>query len=227
MYQEAIKEKPLVVILMGPPGAGKGTQATALTEHIAIPHISTGDLFRENIGAQTAVGKLAKTYIDKGQLVPDQIVLDMLFARILQPDCKKGYILDGFPRTVVQAEALDKNLGAASEVVILNLNVPDMELFERITGRLVCKSCSKLYHQTHRPPQKENQCDACGGTLYQRADDTVSVFTHRLKVYRTQTAPLIDYYTNKKLLRQIYPARLLSEVTHQILEALPQSLSLN
>lgn len=214
--------KPLVVILMGPPAAGKGTQASSLTEYLGLPHISTGDLFRDNIHHQTEVGVLAKTYINEGKLVPDQVVMDMLFQRIAQVDCKTGYILDGFPRTVDQAKALDRHLGLRHDIVVLNFDVEDDVLLERITGRLVCKSCSKPYHKVYTPPKKENVCDACQGTLYQRDDDTAEVFKKRLEVYRAQTTPLISHYEKKGLLHQIESHGSQEEVFNQVVETLPQ-----
>lgn len=215
-------EKQLIVLLMGPPAAGKGTQASALTEYLGLPHISTGDLFRDNIRNHTEVGVLAKTYIDEGKLVPDQVVMKMLFQRIDQSDCKSGYILDGFPRTVDQAEALDQRLGKNHEVVVLNLNVDDGVLLERITGRLVCKVCSKPHHKVYTPPRKENVCDACEGPLYQRDDDTAEVFKKRLEVYRTQTSPLIAHYGKKGLLRQIDSDASQEQVFNQVIESLPR-----
>ena len=214
-------EKPLVVIFMGPPAAGKGTQATTLSKTLSLPHISTGDLFRDNIRKETPVGKVAKSYIDQGKLVPDQVVLDMLFDRIGSDDCKSGYILDGFPRTVDQAKALDAHLGSNHEIVVINLNVDDAILIERITGRLVCKSCSRPFHKKNAPPKKENSCDSCGGALYQRDDDTVEVFAKRLEVYRNQTAPLIAYYGKKGELKEIDANVWSSLVFQEVMHAIP------
>ncbi|MBI3508050.1 MAG: adenylate kinase [Chlamydiia bacterium] len=219
----------MVVILMGPPAAGKGTQATALTDYLGLPHISTGDLFRENIRNQTPVGKTAKAYIDQGKLVPDQVTIDMLFARISHPDCQHGYILDGFPRTVEQARTFHQRLEAQAakvECVVLNLNADDAELVERITGRMICKGCSKPYHKHYSPPQQEGVCDACGGDLYQRDDDTAAVFTKRLEVYRVQTAPLISYYQSKGLLKQIPSKNSSDQVFQEVIHALPHTPAL-
>lgn len=191
------QEKPLVVILLGAPGAGKGTHAVELSKKYQIPQISTGDLFRENIRNQTDLGKKAQGYIDKGQLVPDALVLDMLFARISKTDCQKGYILDGFPRTVAQAEAFDAHIKDTATVTVLDIEVSDDLIIKRITGRLVCKECGAPFHKTFMPSKNEGICDECGGPLHQRKDDTEEVVKERLIVYRNQTQPLIAYYQAK------------------------------
>ncbi|NGX37436.1 MAG: adenylate kinase [Chlamydiae bacterium] len=191
-----------VVILLGPPGAGKGSQATLVKEKMKIPHISTGDLLRENIKNGTALGKSAKSIIDEGNLVPDELIFDMLFARIEKPDCKKGYILDGFPRNLQQAETLQKRL-SNTPIIAINLDVPDALIVERITKRQICKSCQTPYHLVYSPPQKEGKCDRCEGELYHRSDDTEEVVENRLKVYHDQTAPLIGYYEKQKTLHNI------------------------
>ena len=196
--------KPLVIIMMGPPGAGKGTQAMELAKKMHIPHISTGDLFRENLSQKTELGKKAKTFIDKGELVPDETVIGMLFDRINKPDCKKGFILDGFPRTVEQAKELDAKMGDRFKVVTLNLKIEDSPLIQRITGRLVCKDCGSLFHKKFLPPKVAGLCDKCKGPLYQRTDDTETVVKERLSVYHRQTEPLIGYYAKKaNLLYQV------------------------
>jgi adenylate kinase len=186
-----------VVILLGPPGAGKGTQAVRLTEHYNIPQISTGDLFRENIKKRTPLGIKAQEYINRGELTPDKLVLEMLFDRLKHEDCKCGYLLDGFPRTLPQAEALDRYLDNEAPVVVIDLEVPDSEIVDRITGRLVCKECGAPYHKTAQKPQKEGICDRCGGELMQRNDDTKEVVETRLKVFHEQTAPLRKYYKER------------------------------
>lgn len=221
MAKNRTVEKPLVVILMGPPAAGKGTQAALLTNYLGIPHIATGDLFRDNMRNQTPIGKIAKSYIDQGKLVPDQVVLDMLFERLSLEDCKSGYILDGFPRTVEQAKALDRHLASNYDWVVLNLTVDDSILLDRITGRLVCKECCKPYHKTNAPPKQINICDVCGGVLYQRDDDTEAVFAKRLEVYHKQTSPLIAYYQEKKVLHQIDAKG--DKVFQEVVHALPHS----
>lgn len=156
-----------MVILLGPPGAGKGTHAAPLSEHLSLPHISTGDLFRENIRNNTDLGQKVKTFMDEGKLVPDELVLDMLFKRLHEPDCASGCILDGFPRTVAQAKALDAAFNKSTRFVVLNFNVPDSVLIERISGRLICKECKRPYHNRFDPPKQPNICDACGA-LYAR-----------------------------------------------------------
>ena len=181
--------------MLGPPGAGKGTQAIHLSEEWHIPHISTGNLFRNNLKKNTPIAKLSKAYKDKGELVPDEIVLGMLFKHIALKDCKKGYILDGFPRTLSQAEALNKQLTATkSHVLVINLDVPDRVVLERLTGRLVCDKCQTPYHKTAASPKLQGICDRCGGILIQRQDDTEEVVRDRLKVFHEQSEPVKDYY---------------------------------
>jgi len=216
------QNKPLVILLMGPPGAGKGTHAGPLSQHLSLPHISTGDLFRENIRNQTPLGKKAKEYIDKGLLGPDELVLDMLFCRIAKDDCKNGYILDGFPRTLAQAKALDQRLKKSHRVLAVNFHLDDATIIERISGRIVCKECGSPYHTKHNPPQKEMVCDACTGQLYQRDDDKEEIVRKRLEVYREQTAPLIKHYSAQKgVLKQIDSKNEKGQVFNDVLEALP------
>ncbi len=213
---------PLVVILMGPPGAGKGTHAGPLSGQLGLPHISTGDLFRENIRNQTPLGKKAKEYMDQGQLVPDELVLDMLFDRISRDDCKQGYILDGFPRTLAQAKALDARLNSRNRVVALNFELPDSAIVERITGRIVCKDCGRPFHKNFDPPPEDGSCNVCGGVLYQRDDDKEEVVLKRLEVYHAQTQPVIDYFAEKKgVLHPIDSRNGKEQVFHDVLEALP------
>lgn len=188
-----------VVILLGPPGSGKGTQAVRLSKELGIPHISTGDLFRENFSKNTPLGQKAKSYMDKGQLVPDELVLEMLFDRVAKPDSAHGYLLDGFPRTIPQAEALDKYLGS-TKVLALDLQVRDEAIMKRITGRLTCKQCGHIYNRFFSPSATDGQCDKCGGELTQRSDDSEAVVTERLKVYHLQTEPLIEFYSKKGVL---------------------------
>lgn len=203
LYAQEKKELPRVIILLGPPGSGKGTQAVRLSQQLKIPHISTGDLFRDNLKRETELGKRAKSYMDAGKLVPDEVVLEMLFDRISKPDAAGGYLLDGFPRTIAQAEALDKKLGTGTSVVALNLNVSDDLIIKRTEGRLTCKQCGNVHNRYFSPPRIENQCDKCGGELYQRPDDAAAVVEERLRVYHAQTAPLVDYYTKKGILTNI------------------------
>lgn len=216
--------KALVVILMGPPGAGKGTHAGPLSKHLGVPHISTGDLFRENIRLQTTLGKTAQTYINQGNLVPDELVLDMLFERVSLPDCKTGYILDGFPRTIAQAIALDIRLEGKAQVLALNFNLSDEQIIERITGRLACTGCGRPYHKTFDAPKQAMTCDQCGSALIQREDDKEEVIRKRLEVYRTQTAPLIDYYAQQPdVLKEIDSERDKAAVFNSVLDALSGS----
>ena len=180
------------IILLGAPGAGKGTQATRISDAYGLPHISTGDIFRENIKNQTEIGLLAKSFIDKGQLVPDEVTCKIVESRIEKPDCQNGYMLDGFPRTIPQAEALEK---ITSIDLVINIVVDFGEVMERLCGRRVCKVCGESYHITTL--NGSQTCARCGGELYQRKDDNPETVNSRLEVYEKQTAPLIDYYTKK------------------------------
>ncbi len=199
--------KTLVIILLGPPGAGKGSQAALIREKMQpkkiLGHISTGDLLRDNIKRGTSLGQKSKAFIDAGRLVPDDLILDMLFERVREEDCKEGYILDGFPRTLAQAEAFDERLGSHSKVIALNLEISDHEILKRLTKRLICEQCQRPYHLIFSPPKKAGICDVCGGKLYQRSDDTEEVVKKRLEVYHQQTKPLIQYYKDKKMLHSI------------------------
>lgn len=193
------------ILLMGPPGAGKGTQAEKLTELFNIPHISTGDMFRKAQKDGTELGLKAKSYMEKGQLVPDEVTIGIVRERLAEADCKNGFLLDGFPRTVQQADALDQiltDLGTHLDAVV-NIEVAKDFLIERLTGRRVCRGCGATYHVKFNAPKVEGICDKCGGELYQRADDTIETVGNRLDVYAGQTAPLIDYYAAKNLLKNI------------------------
>jgi len=210
-----------IVVLLGPPGAGKGTHATAMSEHLSLPHISTGDLFRENIRNNTVLGQNVKSFMNQGKLVPDELVLDMLFQRMEAPDCARGCILDGFPRTVAQAQALDAKLSKNTRIIALNFNVPDSVLIERITGRLVCKDCKKPFHKRFDPPRQTNVCDSCGGTLVTREDDQENIVRKRLEVYHEESQPLIEYYAKKKdSLREVDSQNSKEQVFRDILLAL-------
>ncbi|MBR5429466.1 MAG: adenylate kinase [Firmicutes bacterium] len=183
------------IVLLGPPGAGKGTQAEVLTKKLLVPHISTGDMFRAAIKNGTAMGIEAKSYMDRGQLVPDEVTVGIIKDRIAQPDCSGGFLLDGFPRTIAQAEALDQLLADRGGLdAVLNISVPLEKLVERLTGRRMCRKCGAIYHMLYNAPAKEGVCDACGGELYQRDDDKLETVTNRLDVYEAQTAPLIGFY---------------------------------
>ncbi len=193
------------LILLGPPGAGKGTQSRRLSEALKIPQISTGDLLRAARAAKTPMGLQAETYMTSGRLVPDELVVTMIRDRLQQPDCGKGYILDGFPRTVGQAEALDKMLSLSGSKIdrVVNMSVAGEELVQRLCGRRQCRKCGENFHLTFMPPKKTGVCDACGGELFQRDDDREEVIRNRLQVYETQTAPLIAYYRRQALLKEI------------------------
>jgi adenylate kinase len=195
----------MYLVLLGPPGAGKGTQAERLQEELKLPHVASGDLFRENIGNETGLGLLAKRYIDRGQLVPDDVTIAMVRERLQQPDCADGVILDGFPRTLAQAEALDKMLAGTGRTLagVLYINVSDEVLVRRLSGRWICGQCQTPYHTAFSPPAEEGVCDECGGKLYQRDDDRPKTVRARLRVYREQTAPLIDYYRQAGLLVEV------------------------
>jgi len=210
------------IIFLGPPGAGKGTQAKVLVEKYGIPQISTGDMLREHVAKGTELGLKAKEYMEKGQLVPDEIILSMVKERLSQDDAQKGFILDGFPRTVAQAEALDKILEEMGKKIeyVLALIVPDEELVTRLTGRRTCKNCGMMYHIKFKPPKVEGKCDVCGGELYQRPDDNEETVRNRLKVYHEQTAPLIEYYRKKGVLFEVDGNKSIEEITQQLINIL-------
>ncbi len=212
----------MVVILLGPPGAGKGTQAARLAKRLGLAHVASGDLFREAVAAQTPLGIKAQGYMERGELVPDEIVVAMILERLAQPDCRQGAVLDGFPRTVAQAEALEEALAAQGKEVdvVLLAHVPDEVVLERLTGRRICRNCQAPYHMTFNPPTREGICDRCGGVLYQRDDDREETVRHRLRVYREQTAPLIAYYRRQGLLREVDGVGEVEEVGERLLRAL-------
>ena len=212
----------LRTILLGPPGAGKGTQAVKIVEKYGVPHISTGDIFRENIKNGTELGKKAQEYMNKGELVPDDLVIDLATSRLLEPDCANGFLLDGFPRTVYQAEKLDEFLAAHDSKidVVLDIAVEKEELITRLTGRRVCKTCGASFHVVSVPPKQEGICDFCGGELIQRADDNLETVTNRIKVYEAQTMPLVDYYENAGNIAHINGAASLDDVFGDIVKAI-------
>jgi adenylate kinase len=187
----------LIVILLGAPGAGKGTQAARLSRARGLPHVSTGDLLRDNLKRGTPLGQEARGYMDQGQLVPDELVLAMLAERVAAPDTARGYVLDGFPRTEVQARALEQRLKSDDRVVVVDLQVSDESIVGRAAGRISCKQCGRVYHVENAPPRETGRCDACGGELVQRSDDAAPVVRERLRVYHEKTAPLVRYYRER------------------------------
>ncbi len=206
------------IIIMGPPGGGKGTQAEKLSEILNIPHISTGAIIRNAIREKTPLGILADDYIQKGQLVPDRVAIDMVAERVKEADCENGYILDGFPRTLPQAQAMDE-MGISVDAA-LNLLVDDDAIVNRLTGRRECKACAAPYHVENNPPAKEGICDRCGGELIMRADDVPETIRERLSVYHSQTEPLIDFYKEKGLLVNVSGGNSVESTTQAVLEAL-------
>ncbi len=210
------------IILMGPPGAGKGTQAEKLVEVYQIPHISTGDMFRKAQKDGTELGLKAKSYMEQGQLVPDEVTVGIVKERLAENDCKDGFLLDGFPRTVQQADALDgilKELGMTLDRVV-NIEVDKAFLVDRLTGRRVCRACGATFHVTNKAPKVEGVCDKCGGELYQRNDDKIETVSNRLDVYAAQTAPLIEYYQSKGIMSSIDGSQSMEEVLADIRSAL-------
>ena len=212
----------LRAVLLGPPGAGKGTQAVRLVEKYEIPHISTGDIFRKNIKEGTELGKKAQEYMNAGALVPDELVVDLVKDRLQQDDCKNGFLLDGFPRTIFQAEKLDEFLSESNLKmdIAINLKVEKEALIKRLTGRRVCKDCGASYHIVNIPPKKEGVCDICGGELIQRKDDNIETVENRINVYEEQTAPLIGYYKEAGSLVDFDGEASLDEVFDAIVQAI-------
>jgi adenylate kinase len=206
------------ILFMGPPGAGKGTQAERIVEQFGIPHISTGDAFRLAIKQGTPIGKKAKEYIDQGLLVPDEVTNGIVRERLAEPDCVNGFLLDGFPRTIAQAEALDGMLAEMDRKIdhVINLKVESSFLLTRITGRRICKTCGSTYHVVFNPPKQEGICDKDGGELYQRPDDTEEKVATRLEEYTNKTAPLLTYYGDKGSLREVDGEKDIDEVTTDI-----------
>ncbi len=212
----------MYLLLMGPPGAGKGTQAAKLVERYDIPHVSTGDIFRGALQERTPLGLEAKRYMDVGALVPDQVTVGITRERLAKSDCIGGFILDGFPRTLQQAQALDQMLAKMGIRLnkVVNIAVPDQELIPRLTGRRICQSCGATYHMEFRPPAQLNICDRCGGELYQRTDDQEDTVRERLEVYQLQTQPLIQYYRDRDLYSEINGAQPTEAVFRDIIVSL-------
>jgi adenylate kinase len=209
------------LILLGPPGAGKGTQAEFLSATLEIPHISTGDIFRANIKGDTPLGILAKKYIDSGKLVPDDVTIDIVASRLHDEDCASGFIMDGFPRTIPQAEMFDKMLEKLGEKVeaVINITVEDERLIKRLSGRRMC-TCGRTYHIDNNPPKVEGICDVCSSSLYIRDDDKEETIKERLKTYHEQTSPLVDYYQEKGLIINFDGSKPIDVTTREILEGL-------
>jgi adenylate kinase len=209
------------IVLFGPPGSGKGTQAKMLAEKYNIPHISTGDILRDNLKNKTKLGLEAKSYMDKGELVPDDVLIGIIKDRLSQPDCASGFLLDGYPRTVPQADALNRILNEMEKKldVVLNINVPDEELIKRLSGRRMC-TCGASYHVLFNPPKQEGICDLCGNRLYHRDDDKEEAIMNRLDVYKSQTQPLIDYYTKDGMMVTVNGTVSISEVFDEICRVL-------
>jgi len=210
------------IIMLGAPGAGKGTQADKICAKYDIPHISTGDIFRANIKNNTELGQKAKSYMDKGELVPDELVVDLVVDRIKADDCTNGYVLDGFPRTIPQAEALDAALAAINDKVdyAINVEVPDENIINRMSGRRACVACGATYHIVHIPTKVDGVCDKCGAELILRDDDKPETVKNRLNVYHEQTQPLIDYYTAKNVLHEVDGTKAMEDVFSSIVSIL-------
>ena len=210
------------LVLLGPPGAGKGTQAKLLQEHFDIPQISTGDILRRAAKEGTTFGRRAKKYMDRGELVPDSVILDIVEERLSADDCHKGFLLDGFPRTVVQAEAFQTMLDRQNQVLdgAVSLRVPRQKLVARLSGRRTCRQCGAMYHVRFNPPKKEGVCDQCGGDLYQRADDREETIEARMEVYDRESAPLLEHFRRKGLLREVDGSKTTDEVFREILRQL-------
>jgi adenylate kinase len=218
-------EVTMYLILLGPPGAGKGTQAEILEKQLGLPHVASGDLFRENLRNETELGRLAKTYMDRGELVPDDVTIAMVRERLERPDCAAGAILDGFPRTIAQAEALDRMLAEMGRELdgVISFKVDEEEVVRRLSGRRICRQCQTPYHVEFDPPSQDGVCDRCGGELYQRDDDKPETVRNRLRVYFEQTAPLVEYYREAGLLHTVDATGDIETVT-QRLKAVVHSL---
>lgn len=215
----------MYVVILGAPGAGKGTQADILSQKLNLAHVASGDLFRQALEKRTELGLLAQRYMDKGELVPDEITVKMILERIGQPDCASGCLLDGFPRTLSQAQALDRELGNKGKAVdkAIYIEVPAEELVKRLSGRWLCRNCQTPYHIKNSPPRVAGKCDKCGGDLYQRSDDREETIRERLNVFFAQTIPILDYYREQGKLIRVNGNLSIEEVTKEIISALEQS----
>ncbi|CUY01608.1 adenylate kinase [Staphylococcus epidermidis] len=210
------------IILMGLPGAGKGTQASEIVKKFPIPHISTGDVFRKAIKDETDLGKEAKSYMDRGELVPDEVTVGIVKERISEDDAKKGFLLDGFPRTIDQAESLNQIMSELDREIdaVINIEVPEEELMNRLTGRRICEKCGTTYHLVFNPPKVDGICDIDGGKLYQREDDNPETVSNRLSVNVKQSKPILEYYNNKGVLKNIDGSKDIDEVTNDVIDIL-------
>ena len=212
----------MFLVMLGAPGAGKGTQASIISQKLSLAHVASGDLFRQAAQKGTKLGQMAKEYMDKGMLVPDEVTIQMILERLTEPDCKDGCIFDGFPRTIDQAKALDKAFDDQGRIIdnAMYIDVPEDELLRRLTGRWICRQCQSPYHEISSPPKVAGKCDKCGGELYQRSDDTVETINERLKVYFSQTTPLLDYYASKDKLIKVNGKLEIEKVAEEMIAAL-------
>lgn len=217
----------MLIVLLGPPGAGKGTQAERLVKQLHLAYIATGDILRAAVKSGAPLGELARSYMEQGQLVPDEVVVGIVRERLVDHDCSGGAILDGFPRTVVQAHVLDQVLGEIGKKIdrVIHIEVDEDELISRLTGRRVCRECAATYHIKYNPPRVRNVCDRCGGELYQREDDSLTTVQERLQVYKKQTAPLIDYYSAEGLIAAINGNQDIERIFEEIMAALETGLA--
>jgi adenylate kinase len=212
----------MYLVLLGAPGAGKGTQAAVISKELKLPHLASGDLFRQAVQKGTKLGELVNSYMEKGALVPDNVTIDVISERLNEPDCSNGCVFDGFPRTLEQAKALDKVLGERNNSIdkAIYIDVSEQELMERLGGRWICRQCQAPYHEIHSPPKAPGKCDRCGGELYQRTDDNAETIRERLKVYFAQTTPVLDYYDQQGKLIRINGKLAIDHVSDSVLRAL-------
>lgn len=210
------------IVMLGPPGAGKGTQAQNISERLGLPHISSGDIFRENLKGPTDLGKVAREYMDRGELVPDDVTIAMIRERLARPDCENGALLDGFPRTPAQAKALEEMLKEFDDGIdmVPYISVPEAVLIDRLTGRSTCRAQGHIYHVRNNPPKEAGKCDIDGSELYQREDDNINTVNRRIRVYMEQTEPLIDYYRQKNVLVELRGDQPIEKVTEDLMEAI-------